>query len=99
MSDFRSFGFRELRGAGKERNDERCSLSEGVLIAIADQKSKVENRFARLAKSADAPDLGLRNHRSIKAVAGIKAFYFRDQDKGDPRWQEKTDKLFLGDRS
>jgi catechol 2,3-dioxygenase-like lactoylglutathione lyase family enzyme len=45
---------------------------------------------------------------SIKAAAGIKAFYFRDLDqhnleiiyfppgKGDPRWQEKTDKLFLG---
>jgi len=45
---------------------------------------------------------------TIKAVAGIKAFYFRDPDqhnleiiyfprgKGDPRWQEKTDKLFLG---
>jgi catechol 2,3-dioxygenase-like lactoylglutathione lyase family enzyme len=45
---------------------------------------------------------------SIKAAAGIKAFYFRDPDehnleiiyfppgKGDPRWQKKTDKLFLG---
>src|SRR6266702_7213969 len=45
---------------------------------------------------------------SIKAGAGIKAFYFRDPDqhnleiiyfpagKGDPRWQEKTDNLFLG---
>src|SRR6266699_651380 len=45
---------------------------------------------------------------SIKAAAGIKAFYFRDPDqhnleiiyfppgKGDPDWQEKTDKLFLG---
>jgi catechol 2,3-dioxygenase-like lactoylglutathione lyase family enzyme len=45
---------------------------------------------------------------SIEAAAGIKAFYFRDPDqhnleiiyfppgKGDPRWQEKTDKLFLG---
>src|SRR5438046_6501225 len=45
---------------------------------------------------------------SIRAAAGIKAFYFRDPDqhnleiiyfppgKGDPRWQEKTDKLFLG---
>ncbi len=44
----------------------------------------------------------------IEAAAGIKAFYFRDPDghnleiiyfppgKGDPRWQEKTDKLFLG---
>lgn len=45
---------------------------------------------------------------SIRAAAGIKAFYFRDPDghnlevihfpvgKGDPRWQEKTDRLFLG---
>lgn len=45
---------------------------------------------------------------SIKAAAGIKAFYFRDPDqhnleiiyfppgKGDPRWQVKTDNLFLG---
>ena len=45
---------------------------------------------------------------SIKAAAGIRAFYFRDPDqhnleiiyfppgKGDPRWQEKSDKLFLG---
>src|SRR6266536_5683656 len=45
---------------------------------------------------------------SIKAAAGIKAFYFRHPDqhnleiiyfppgKGDPRWQEKTHKLFLG---
>jgi len=45
---------------------------------------------------------------SIKAAAGIKAFYFRDPDqhnleviyfppdKGDPRWQQKTDQLFLG---
>src|SRR5207245_3656286 len=45
---------------------------------------------------------------SIKAAAAIKAFYFRDPDqnnreiiyfppgKGDPRWQERTNKLFLG---
>jgi catechol 2,3-dioxygenase-like lactoylglutathione lyase family enzyme len=45
---------------------------------------------------------------SIPAAAGIKAFYFHDLDqhnleiiyfppgKGDPRWQEKMDKLFLG---
>ena len=45
---------------------------------------------------------------SLPAAAGIKAFYFRDPDghnleviyfppgKGDPRWQEKTDKLFVG---
>jgi catechol 2,3-dioxygenase-like lactoylglutathione lyase family enzyme len=45
---------------------------------------------------------------SIKAAAGIKAFYFRDpdqhnleiiyfpSDKGDPRWQGNTEKLFIG---
>ncbi|MEP6686090.1 MAG: VOC family protein [Verrucomicrobiota bacterium] len=45
---------------------------------------------------------------SLKAAAGIKAFYFRDPDqhnleiiyfppgKGDPRWQEKAGKVFLG---
>jgi len=45
---------------------------------------------------------------SITAAAGIKAFYFRDPDghnlelisfppgKGDPRWQQPNDKLFLG---
>ena len=44
----------------------------------------------------------------IEAAAGIEAFYFRDRDgnnleliyfppdKGDPRWQEPTEKLFLG---
>ena len=44
----------------------------------------------------------------LPAAAGIKAFYFRDPDqhnleliyfppgKGEPRWQEKTDNLFLG---
>ena len=45
---------------------------------------------------------------SIPAAAGIKAFYFRDPDghnleliffpagKGDPRWQQPNEKLFLG---
>jgi catechol 2,3-dioxygenase-like lactoylglutathione lyase family enzyme len=45
---------------------------------------------------------------SNKAAAGIRAFYFKDPDghnleiiyfpqgKGDPRWQQKSDKLFLG---
>lgn len=44
----------------------------------------------------------------LTAAAGIKAFYFRDPDghnleviyfppgKGDPRWQEPTDQVFLG---
>ncbi len=44
----------------------------------------------------------------IQAAAGIKAFYFRDPDghnleiisfpknKGNPKWQKNTDKIFLG---
>lgn len=44
----------------------------------------------------------------IEAAAGVEAFYFRDPDgntlelihfpagKGDPRWQQPTDQLFLG---
>jgi catechol 2,3-dioxygenase-like lactoylglutathione lyase family enzyme len=45
---------------------------------------------------------------SNRAAGGIRAFYFKDPDghnleiiyfpagKGDPRWQQQTDKLFLG---
>ena len=32
-------------------------------LATAKRKSKVENGFAGMAKLADAPDLGFRNHR------------------------------------
>ena len=35
----------------------KCGLASS-LLAIANRKSKVENRFARVAKLADAPDLG-----------------------------------------
>ncbi len=52
---------------------------EGGLLAIANRNSKVENRFARVAKLADAPDLGLRNHRfqNIARHFKSKAFYER----------------------
>ena len=45
---------------------------------------------------------------TIPAAAGVKAFYFRDPDghnfeliyfppgKGDPKWQQKTNRIFLG---
>src|SRR5689334_25031469 len=32
-------------------------------LAITHHKSKIENRRARVAELADAPDLGFRNHR------------------------------------
>jgi len=55
---------------------------EGVLLAIAKRTSKVENRFARVAKLADAPDLGLRNHRFQSVAFRFKAnaFYERKTD-------------------
>jgi hypothetical protein len=37
---------------------ERFAITERRHLAIANRKSKVENRFARVAKLADAPDLG-----------------------------------------
>jgi hypothetical protein len=45
-------------------------------LAIAKRKSKVENRFARVAKLADAPDLGLRNHRFQNIAFRIKTQSF-----------------------
>ena len=61
MADFRSSDFATSAAPASSENDERCSLSvtpEGVLLAIADQKSRIENQPARVAKLADAPDLG-----------------------------------------
>ncbi len=61
---------------------------EGVLLAIANRKSKVETPIARMAKLADAPDLGLRNHRfqghrfsfqSESAYAGKSSFFVRNR--------------------
>jgi hypothetical protein len=59
---FWKFRISRLRGAIKPQNV-KGSLSvnpEGVLLAIAKGKSKVENRFARVAKLADAPAQGRR---------------------------------------
>ena len=56
-----TFRIRELRWPGQATKTMKGFLSvtlEGVLLAIAKRKSTVENRFARVAKLADAPDLG-----------------------------------------
>jgi hypothetical protein len=55
---------------------------EGVLLAIAERKSKVENRFARVAKLADAPDLGLQNHRFQSVAFHFKANAFYEWKTG-----------------
>ena len=67
-------------------------------------KAYQQLRAHRSAMPPPAPD----NPRKHKAAAGIRAFYFKDTDghnfeiiyfppgKGDPRWQRKDGKLFLG---
>ncbi|PYK40935.1 MAG: hypothetical protein DME60_05965 [Verrucomicrobia bacterium] len=81
VSDFANSAAR----ASSEKMKGSLSVNpEGVLLAIAKRKSKVENRFARVAKLADTPDLGLRNHRfqghrfsfqSEGAYAGERRFF------------------------
>jgi hypothetical protein len=46
-------------------------------FAIANRKFTIRNRIARVAKLADAPDLGLRNHRfqGVPFHFKAKAFY------------------------
>ena len=58
MADFKSFDFAKSAPRSTSENDEGpVSVNpEGVFLAIAKGKSKVENRFARVAKLADAPD-------------------------------------------
>jgi hypothetical protein len=42
-------------------------------FAIANWKFTIRNRIARVAKLADAPDLGLRNHRFQSVAFHFKA--------------------------
>jgi hypothetical protein len=66
-----------MAGSSHEKDEGFVSVNrEGVLLAIARRKSKVENRFARVAKLADAPDLGLRNHRFQRVAFHFKANAF-----------------------
>lgn len=77
---------------------------------IAIVVSDMEAAYARL-REFDVQHVSTAPQRlpdTIPAAAGIEAFYFRDPDghnleliffppdKGDPRWQEPTDELFLG---
>lgn len=77
-----------------------------IAIVVRDMKQAFEKlRALKVQFVSTAPQT---LPPSIPAAAGIKAFYFRDPDghnleiiyfppgRGDVRWQEKTDKLFLG---
>lgn len=77
-----------------------------IAIVVSDMdKAYVRLRRNKVQHASTAPQTLPEWNR---AAAGIKAFYFRDpdghfleiiqfpQDKGDPRWQNDTGRLFLG---
>ncbi|MEB3211456.1 MAG: VOC family protein [Leptolyngbyaceae bacterium] len=77
-----------------------------VAIVVSDMDAAYQRlRDFNVPHVSTAPQ---RLPETIPAAAGIEAFYFQDPDghtleliffppdKGDPRWQEPTDDLFLG---
>ncbi|HEX2928215.1 MAG TPA: VOC family protein [Candidatus Binatia bacterium] len=77
-----------------------------VAIVVSDMDEAYQHlRQHKIRHASTGPQTLPAN---LKAAAGIRAFYFKDPDghnleiiyfpqgKGDPRWQQKTDKLFLG---
>jgi catechol 2,3-dioxygenase-like lactoylglutathione lyase family enzyme len=77
-----------------------------IAIVVSDMDQAYQHlRSHKVQHASTGPQ---RIPDSNKAAAGIRAFYFRDPDghnleiiyfppgKGDPRWQQKTDRLFLG---
>lgn len=77
-----------------------------IAIVVSDMDTAYQHlRQHKIRHASTGPQTLPAN---LKAAAGIRAFYFKDPDghnleiiyfpqgKGDPRWQQKTDKLFLG---
>lgn len=77
-----------------------------IAIVVSDMDKAYQHlRAHKVRHASTAPQTLPAN---LKAAAGIRAFYFKDPDghnleiihfpagKGDPRWQEKAGKLFLG---
>jgi catechol 2,3-dioxygenase-like lactoylglutathione lyase family enzyme len=77
-----------------------------IAIVVSDMDKAYQHLRAHDVRHAStAPQL---IPASNQAAAGIRAFYFKDPDghyleliyfprgKGDPRWQQKSDRLFLG---
>jgi len=63
------------------RTGQADSLSSPVL-AIARRKFTIEIKPARVAELADAPDLGLRNHRFQSVAFHFKANAFYEGKRG-----------------
>jgi hypothetical protein len=61
---------------------QRLLLAVPASFAIANWKFTIGNRIARVAKLADAPDLGLRNHRFQRVALHFKANAFYEWKTG-----------------
>jgi hypothetical protein len=58
------------------------ALGVPASFAIANWKFTIRNRIARVAKLADAPDLGLRNHCFQRVALHFKANAFYEWKTG-----------------
>ncbi|MBD2462703.1 VOC family protein [Oscillatoria sp. FACHB-1407] len=86
------------------RSNDRWFQHMAIVVSDMDEAYQVLRRH-NVQHVSTAPQ---RLPDYIPAAAGIEAFYFRDPDghnleiiyyppgKGDPRWQQPTDQLFLG---
>ncbi|MGH7854396.1 MAG: VOC family protein [Candidatus Binatia bacterium] len=89
--------------AGWRSNDHSF---QHIAIVVSDMDKAYQHLRAHKARHASTGPQTIP--ASIKAAAGIRAFYFKDPDghhleiiyfppgKADPRWQRNGDRLFLG---
>jgi catechol 2,3-dioxygenase-like lactoylglutathione lyase family enzyme len=86
------------------RSNDRWFQHVAIIVSDMDRAYARLRQF-KVQHASSGPQL---LPKTIPAAAGIRAFYFRDPDghpleilqfppdKGDPRWHQPTDRLFLG---
>ena len=86
------------------RSNDRWFQHIAIVVSDMDKAYEILRKF-KVQHASTAPQ---RIPDTNKAAAGIRAFYFKDPDghnleiiyfpkgKGDPKWQENSQKVFLG---
>ena len=86
------------------RSNDRWFQHIAIVVSDMDKAYEILRKF-KVQHASTAPQ---RIPDTNKAAAGIRAFYFKDPDghnleiiyfprgKGDPKWQENSQKIFLG---
>jgi catechol 2,3-dioxygenase-like lactoylglutathione lyase family enzyme len=86
------------------RSNDRWFQHIAIVVSDMDKAYEILRKF-KVQHASTAPQ---RIPDTNKAAAGIRAFYFKDPDghnleiiyfpkgKGDPKWQENTQQVFLG---